>query len=89
MRELLCLCGCLHCVKQLVLRCNASNFLVTSGDTGSSAIYGARNLKTIDVIVLYPHNRISKLQELMMTTAGADNIHLYAGEIYSSAILLS
>ncbi|CAK8684998.1 unnamed protein product [Clavelina lepadiformis] len=52
--------------------------VVTSGDTGSSAIYGARNLKTIDVIVLYPHNRISKLQELMMTTAGADNIHLYA-----------
>ena len=46
----------------------------TSGDTGSAvakAFYGKKN---IDVVILYPKERISPLQEKQMTTLGK-NIH--------------
>ena len=55
--------------------------LVTSGDTGSSAMYAACNIPNIDLIVLYPHNRISALQEIMMTTLEGENLHLFAGTV--------
>ena len=42
-------------------------------------MYAARNIPNIDLIVLYPHNRISSLQEIMMTTLEGDNLHLFAG----------
>jgi threonine synthase len=47
----------------------------TSGDTGSAAIAGVRGLPDIDIFVMYPHGRISPLQELQMTTVLDDNVH--------------
>ncbi|MDF1823386.1 MAG: threonine synthase [Verrucomicrobiales bacterium] len=46
----------------------------TSGDTGSAAISGLAGKKGVNVFVLYPKGRISKLQERQMTCTGAENI---------------
>lgn len=46
----------------------------TSGDTGSAVAHGFLNVPGIDVVVLYPAGRISRLQECQMTTLGG-NIH--------------
>ncbi|XP_006817161.1 threonine synthase-like 2 [Saccoglossus kowalevskii] len=54
--------------------------VATSGDTGSSAIESIRGLKWVDIIVLLPKGRITKIQELMMTTVLDDNVHVMAGE---------
>jgi threonine synthase len=48
--------------------------VATSGDTGSAVAHGFYNVPHVDVFVLYPSGRISKLQEQQMTTLGG-NIH--------------
>jgi len=47
----------------------------TSGDTGSAAIYGLRGKKGVDCVILYPHGRVSEIQERQMTTVPDSNIH--------------
>jgi len=47
----------------------------TSGDTGSSAIYGLRGKKGVECFILYPDGRTSRTQELQMITVTDDNIH--------------
>ena len=46
----------------------------TSGDTGSAVAHGFYGVPGIEVVVLYPDHRISRLQERQMTTLGG-NIH--------------
>ncbi|NNE90180.1 MAG: threonine synthase [Verrucomicrobiales bacterium] len=46
----------------------------TSGDTGSAAIHGLAGREGVNVFILYPKGRISKLQERQMTCTGAKNI---------------
>lgn len=50
----------------------------TSGDTGSAAIYGLRGKRGVDCIILFPHGRVSEIQERQMTTVPDDNIHCVA-----------
>uniref|UniRef100_T1IHH2 Threonine synthase-like 2 n=1 Tax=Strigamia maritima TaxID=126957 RepID=T1IHH2_STRMM len=50
----------------------------TSGDTGSSAISSVRGLQGIDIIVLYPKNNCTKIQELQMITFTDSNVHCFA-----------
>ena len=50
----------------------------TSGDTGSAAIYGLRGKKGVDCVILYPHGRVSEIQERQMTTVPDSNIHCVA-----------
>lgn len=52
----------------------------TSGDTGSAAIYGLRGKQNIDVFMLHPKGRVSRVQELQMTTVLDSNIHNLAVE---------
>ncbi|NPA39855.1 MAG: threonine synthase [Thermodesulfobacteria bacterium] len=52
----------------------------TSGDTGSAAIYGVKGKKNIKIFILHPHNRVSKVQELMMTTVQEENVENLAIE---------
>lgn len=52
----------------------------TSGDTGSAAIAGVRGQGNIDVFILYPNNKVSRLQELQMTTVADENVHCIAIE---------
>jgi len=52
----------------------------TSGDTGSSAIYGLRGKKGVEVFILFPEGRVSPIQERQMTTVPDENIHCIAVE---------
>ncbi|MDY6068698.1 MAG: threonine synthase [Opitutales bacterium] len=46
----------------------------TSGDTGSAAINGLLGKKGVNIFILYPHGRVSPLQERQMTCTGAKNV---------------
>ena len=59
---------------------NVNIVVATSGDTGSAAIAALSNRKNINLFVLHPHNKISKIQRKIMTTIGGDNIHNIAIE---------
>ena len=50
----------------------------TSGDTGSAAIHGVRGREGIGIFVLFPHGRVTPLQELQMTTVTDANVHCLA-----------
>jgi len=46
----------------------------TSGDTGSAAIYGVRGKDRINIFILHPHQRVSKVQEKQMTSVLDANV---------------
>ncbi|GGF93782.1 threonine synthase [Paenibacillus abyssi] len=46
----------------------------TSGDTGASAIEGVRGKEGIRICILHPHQKVSKVQELQMTTVDDSNV---------------
>ncbi len=48
--------------------------VATSGDTGSAVAHGFFNVPHVNVYILYPSGKISRLQEQQMTTLGG-NIH--------------
>ena len=54
--------------------------VATSGDTGGAAVEAFRGRAQVDVVVLFPHGRISEVQRRMMTTATDDNVHALAIE---------
>jgi threonine synthase len=54
--------------------------VATSGDTGGAAVEAYRGRSQVDLVVLFPHGRISEVQRRMMTTAPDDNVHALAIE---------
>ncbi|MBV7509495.1 threonine synthase [Bacillus sp. sid0103] len=46
----------------------------TSGDTGASAIEGVRGKEGIRICILHPHGKVSKVQELQMTTVDDQSV---------------
>ncbi len=54
--------------------------VATSGDTGGAAVEAFAGRERTDLVVLYPHGRVSDVQRLMMTTADAGNVHALAIE---------
>lgn len=50
----------------------------TSGDTGSAAIEAFRGLANVDVVIMYPHGRVSEVQRRQMTTPTDSNVHALA-----------
>jgi threonine synthase len=50
----------------------------TSGDTGGAAIEAFRGRDRVDIMMLYPHERVSDVQRRMMTTPQDVNIHALA-----------
>ncbi|WP_337100146.1 threonine synthase [Paenibacillus sp. YIM B09110] len=46
----------------------------TSGDTGASAIEGVKGKEGIKICILHPHGKVSKVQELQMTTVLDSNV---------------
>ncbi|HEX2592752.1 MAG TPA: threonine synthase [Rhizomicrobium sp.] len=58
----------------------ATVVVATSGDTGSAAIAALGDLANIDVVVLYPHNRVSEVQRRQMTVTPFSNVTTIAVE---------
>jgi threonine synthase len=54
--------------------------VATSGDTGGAAVEAFRDRSHVDLVVLFPHGRISEVQRRMMTTSSADNVSAVAIE---------
>jgi threonine synthase len=52
--------------------------VATSGDTGKAALEGFKNCKDISIIVFYPHEGVSEIQKLQMTTTDGSNTHVVA-----------
>ena len=50
----------------------------TSGDTGAAAIEAFRGLSQVDVVILYPHGRVSDVQRRQMTSVPDTNVHTIA-----------
>ena len=48
--------------------------VATSGDTGGAVAHGFEGVEGVEVIILYPEGKVSPVQELQLTTCGA-NIH--------------
>ena len=67
----------------LVLKARGERITIigaTSGDTGAAAVEAVKGLETIDLVMLYPHGRISDVQRRQMTTVEEPNIHTVALE---------
>lgn len=52
----------------------------TSGDTGGAAIDAFSDAKRADIFILFPHGRVSPVQQRQMTTSAANNVHAIAVE---------
>ncbi|RUM97211.1 threonine synthase [Pseudaminobacter arsenicus] len=52
----------------------------TSGDTGGAAIEAFAGRDRTDMFVLFPHGRVSPVQQRQMTTSSAANVHALAIE---------
>ncbi len=56
-------------------KADATILVATSGDTGSAAIEAFAGRQGIDIVVLHPEGRISRVQRLQMTTVSDANVH--------------
>ncbi|MBI1622003.1 threonine synthase [Aquamicrobium zhengzhouense] len=52
----------------------------TSGDTGGAAIEAFGGRDRTDIFILFPHNRVSPVQQRQMTASTASNVHAIAVE---------
>jgi threonine synthase len=52
----------------------------TSGDTGKAALEGFKNVDRTKIIVFYPYQKVSKIQELQMLTQEGNNVGVGAIE---------
>lgn len=50
----------------------------TSGDTGKAALEGFANVEGTEIIVFYPQNGVSQVQERQMVSQEGDNTHVFA-----------
>ncbi|MBC7313769.1 MAG: threonine synthase, partial [Rhizobium sp.] len=50
----------------------------TSGDTGGAAIDAFAGRARTDVFILFPHEKVSPVQQRQMTTSKAENVHALA-----------
>lgn len=52
--------------------------VATSGDTGKAALEGFKNVPGTRIIVFYPYQGVSRVQELQMTTTDGENTYVVA-----------
>lgn len=50
--------------------------VATSGDTGKAALEGFKNVDGTHIVVFYPQDGVSLIQELQMTTQEGKNVHV-------------
>ncbi|MFT4929951.1 MAG: threonine synthase, partial [Phenylobacterium sp.] len=68
-----------QCVKRFSGDKKLTILAATSGDTGAAVAHAFYDIANIDVVILYPKNKIALLQEKMFCTLGK-NIHTIAVE---------
>ncbi len=56
----------------------ATVIAATSGDTGAAAADAFRGRAAVDMVILFPHGRVSQVQRRQMTTLPDDNVHALA-----------
>jgi threonine synthase len=66
-----------QCLNQFNQQGELTILTATSGDTGAAVAHAFHGIKDIRVVILYPENKISRLQEKMFCTLG-DNIETIA-----------
>lgn len=52
--------------------------VATSGDTGKAALEGFKDVKNTKILVFYPNNGVSPMQQLQMTTQEGENVAVCA-----------
>lgn len=67
-----------HFLKKQVKKAHV--IVSTSGDTGSAAIHSVLGSKNVNIIVWYPRKRVSRVQELQMTTVDAPNVKVFSAD---------
>lgn len=67
-------------VKKLKIDREIIILTATSGDTGKAALEGFAGVEGTKIIVFYPRDGVSKIQERQMTTQTGDNTHVEAIE---------
>lgn len=67
-----------RCLQHLSLKRSEKTIVIvaTSGDTGGAVANGFHNVEGVEVVILYPKGRVSKVQELQLTTLGGNVITL-------------
>ncbi len=65
-------------IKKLNIKNKLLILVATSGDTGKAALEGFKNIPGIEIIVYYPFQKVSKIQELQMLTTDGNNTHVVA-----------
>ncbi len=63
-----------RCLKKFVGDSSQKAIVVvaTSGDTGGAVSNGFHNVEGIEVVILYPKDKVSRIQELQLTTLGGN-----------------
>ena len=56
--------------------------VATSGDTGGAVAAGFHNVTGIDVVILYPKGKVSRVQELQLTTLGGNVTAIEVGGVF-------
>ena len=63
--------ACMHYfIKNQNLNQKITVIVATSGDTGGAVANGFLDVEGVDVVILYPKGKVSKIQELQLTTLG-------------------
>ncbi len=52
--------------------------VATSGDTGKAALEGFKDVKDTEIMVFYPNDGVSAMQQLQMNTQKGENVHVCA-----------
>ncbi|MGM0471414.1 MAG: threonine synthase [Bacillota bacterium] len=67
-------------VEKLALKQDILILVATSGDTGKAALEGFKDVERIKIVVFYPDEGVSKIQERQMRTTGGENTEVVAVE---------
>jgi len=67
-------------IKKVSLNKQLLILVATSGDTGKAALEGFKNIPGIQIVVYYPFQKVSKIQELQMLTTEGSNTQVIALE---------
>ncbi|MDD3656554.1 MAG: threonine synthase [Atribacterota bacterium] len=67
-------------IKKLSINNQLLILVATSGDTGKAALEGFKNIPGIQIVVYFPFQKVSRVQEWQMLTTEGNNTHVIALE---------